>query len=173
MSLKNIDWNALSKEAYLIAKDAGWYEEQVPLISKIALMHAEISEASHEDDDLYYVDGKPEGRAIEVSDCIIYILSYAGSKNLDINDLMQMNRFYHSDSWPDLIVRAHSFLSQVTEECRKPDNEHAADCRLINFIPFLAHMIVSTGVKKSLEDIIKIKIAFNKTREYRHGNKIV
>lgn len=75
-------------EAGRIAVEHGWKEEAVG--TKIALMHAELSEALEEYrngmpvTDVYYKGDKPEGVPIELADCIIRILSFAAGHGIDM-----------------------------------------------------------------------------------------
>ncbi len=101
----------LITESHTTARSKGWWDEEVNIGEKIALMHSELSEAleeyrSHGEKKLYKgPDGKPEGFIFELADTIIRIADLCGK--LDLN----------------------------------------------------------------LEKALKIKMEFNQTRPYRHGNK--
>ena len=62
------------------AEEKGWNEKERSFGEWIALMHSELSEALEEDRNFklpYYIEnGKPEGQAIELADCVIRILHY-------------------------------------------------------------------------------------------------
>jgi len=64
------------------------------------LMVTEIAEATEEvrknKPAIYYgKDGKPEGEAVELADCLMRLLNYCGMRNLDISKALDVKRAYN------------------------------------------------------------------------------
>lgn len=83
--------NGLVKTAHKAAADKGFWDTKPNLGEKIALIHSEISEAleevraGHAPDEVYEVDGKPEGLPIELADAVIRIADLCGHYGIDLN----------------------------------------------------------------------------------------
>ena len=82
------------------AAEKGWNEEMPSQGEWIALAHSELSEAleAHRDGigvGMVYVDGKPEGVAVEYADCIIRILHWFARHDLSANDIVDAKMGYN------------------------------------------------------------------------------
>lgn len=100
-------------KCYKTAEEHGWWdtatpgeriaEEAVSIPEKLMLMVTEIAEAMEEyrnGSEPYYIkDGKPEGIAVELADCIIRIFDLAGFFGWDIAEAIDVKMAYN-DSRP-------------------------------------------------------------------------
>ena len=93
--------NDLAQEIYNNAVSHGWWDKEREIPEIIALCHSELSEALEEyrnGKPFYYEkDGKPEGVAVEMIDCIIRILDWAGHEDLDVDDILQWKMEYNKN----------------------------------------------------------------------------
>lgn len=94
--------NEIAKEIHENAVEHGWWDGgKRPIPEVIALCHSELSEALEayrKDEPLcWYRDGKPDGIAIEMVDCVIRIFDYLASEDLDVEYLIAIKNKYNKE----------------------------------------------------------------------------
>lgn len=91
--------NELAAKIHKNAVEHGWWEEERSFGDIISLCHSELSEALEEDRNgkplEYYLEGKPEGVAVEMIDCIIRILDWCGKEKVDVDRLLRLKHEYN------------------------------------------------------------------------------
>lgn len=89
----------LAKEIHENAVAHGWWEDERPFGEIIALCHSELSEAleayRNGEKMVWNHDGKPDGIAVEMLDCVIRIFDYLENENIPIEDIMMLKHEYN------------------------------------------------------------------------------
>lgn len=184
--------NDLQKVIHAYANEKGWWDSPRSLGALIALCHSELSEAleayrgngiSTGITQVIYVEGKPEGFAVELADTVIRILDMVEYYHQDISrwteptfsaafekiDFFLFGLGLKMDdlTLPDYIAIAHKRLSNAYEPgIDRPDEANLAFCV----------MVIVVACKKydiPLEEAIRVKMEYNRTRSYRHGGKTI
>lgn len=91
--------NKLAKDIHENAVAHGWWESDRGLAEIIALCHSELSEsleAYRNGEELVWDnDGKPDGIAVELIDCVIRIFDYLAKEKVDIEQIMRIKHEYN------------------------------------------------------------------------------
>lgn len=92
--------NEWAEEIHDNSKKHGWWDEPRSLAEIVALCHSELSEAVEEyraGRPLVWTgeDGKPEGIAIEMADCLIRILDWFGHEGLNPDEIVRLKMDYN------------------------------------------------------------------------------
>lgn len=179
------------------AVDHGWWEAKRSFGEIIALCHSELSEALEEyrehKPNVYFMKQdkmsaafgecdmdictdigswkgeKPEGVAVELADCIIRILDYFGYRNYDTDKLvMNFGSLMKIESFGDFITLCHASLSYAY--CNgMVEGDWMEPLMMFDCITYIYKWADINKV--DMDEVIKIKCEFNKTRPYRHGGK--
>lgn len=171
----------LTAEIHTVAIAKGWWEKPREMGEMIALAHSEISEALEEVRngklETYYTDvgaggpRKPEGFYVELADAVIRLLDTAGSRKVDIVLDDGRVREFHPNL-PTNLCRIHRQLSEaglwgeLLEQDWARAHFHEAMQQVISTIFALAKHL-----GKDLMPVVEEKMAYNRSRPYRHGGK--
>lgn len=195
-----IDWKVWANRVHLNALEHGWWEKPRRVGECMMLISSEIAEATEsvrdgnppvyvEDivdgktaklpglgktvDPLYVSKLKPEGEAIELVDAVIRALDliYADPDMLvdygDWNKEIFSKKFDYKHDW-------NNDLSELTplEVHWELTNILVDGCKSISdFVCAIQEYFEYKGW--DLEDLIKVKHEYNKSRPYRHGGKLL
>lgn len=91
--------NEIAKEIHENAKAHGWWDEERSLGEIIALCHSELSEAleayRNGDPMEWYNNGKPDGIAVEMVDCVIRVFDYLAKEEINIDRILKEKHEYN------------------------------------------------------------------------------
>lgn len=186
-----IELNKLAEELHAAAVEKGFWAVDEAMEKHIAKMHSELSEALQEDrlgNPMLYVDDiacgistnpvdfdgrKPEGVAAELADfvmmgldlmCKINCINEAASEMMnDIMETIDPNKEIGAISVPNLVMIAHFQLSEVVYSQRNPTD----------VLGLLVAKVILWAKQNGvdLEQVIRLKMEYNKARPPLHGRK--
>ena len=193
-----IDLTKFAKEVHQNAVEHGWWEPEPSFSQVIALCHSELSEALEEyragrpmvwyacgvdkavcvgakceyygsDGECDYKKDKPEGIAVEMVDCSLRILDYAGKCGWECNIERKEFAFADKFDFTSCIAELHSEFS-VMWLFVNANRENECESLMI----YCAGKIITwleANYGGNWRELLELKHEYNKTREYRHGGK--
>lgn len=193
-----LNLNEFAKEVHAVSVEHGWWEgkENNDVDTKIALIHAEWSEALEEyragrpmvwrecdevgEDEaapwciggececleageccIGAMGSKPEGIAVELVDGVIRILDLMAAKDMDFAQAGYICS--GKRTLPQLVAVLH----YATAKSAESESEMAS--WLISCIEAVREWLEERDV--DMDEILRLKHEYNKTRSYRHGGK--
>ena len=91
--------NELAKDIHNNAVVHGWWENDRSVAEIVALCHSELSEsleAYRNGEELVWDNnGKPDGIAVELIDCVIRIFDYLAKEKVDIEEIIRIKHEYN------------------------------------------------------------------------------
>lgn len=178
-----MDLNWLCKESYRIAHEKGWHDRPRTFSTAIANFHGELSEAwflyarGRTYHDIFYSGEKPEGIPIELADFLIRVGDCVEEYDLKLKEMAheEWNEEYTEllTSFPDFLSLIHLHISRAYEQYKRTGLGY--DGVVAINLSCAISSVLDWGKLHNvdLEAAVKEKMAYNSTRTYRHGNKVV
>lgn len=189
----------IQTEAYAIACSKGWHDK--PLRSVVvnhdavlraqALMHTELTDAhdalDEGQDALYFDDAKPEGLPAEIADLVIRVCDVTKALGLTLPEqphahwlerVKGMRPAWEIQRQPSTYTRDQCAVLWLSDVRRYIDNASEA-ARVDDWARYTDSIVAAAlyaasivaGYGHDLHAAIEAKMAYNKTRPHRHGNK--
>ena len=184
----------LQKEAHAIAKDHGWWDEERTFGDLVALVHSELSEAleayrehggvvnrfKYSDGTKWFwhdTSGHPVGVASELADVVIRVADMAEWYGCQVADTIPTKVYVNQRAdltFGEWIALLHHCFSEALEARWRGRSPTTQDydgwwdwtCQAYRWI---LKMAAHYGI--DLDAAIEAKMAYNRTRSYRHGGK--
>ena len=193
-----MNWNEFAQEVHENACEKGWWDEPVTFGDIVSLCHSEISEALEEFRAgrplVYFVETngfvvtamderqgeKPEGIAVELGDCVMRILDWMRQESVDVDGAMAQARVMLrggrevpalrvNGGMGDLAAELHLYLSMAYRNWLNGTGTSPIATRMALVILRIQEWAGERGV--DLDQVLREKHAYNKSRPYRHGGK--
>ena len=181
---------SLSEEIYAVNVKNGWHKELLTVPEVCSLLHSEVSEAVEEFRNsrppVYYITDvgevaietdieewivsykaglqpKPEGELIEIADAVIRLLDFVKSRPISIPTI----EFYTFEE--DSNIRLYAELHLLISELYKTSQEFTYPSHVVWILAACIAICNKNGW--NLWAAVRLKLEYNKTREWRHGGK--
>lgn len=180
----------MAREAFETAEEKGWHDKARDYDDIIALINSELGEAVEElrtNADIshrYYRDGdeKPEGFVVEIADAVIRVFDFIGYFETHEFAIDEMCKGYRNAvgifnerniKTPSATGLVNTLMGTLTNAyiLLESDEPQQSVFSLGAFIAFADHWFKLKNI--SFESVLKEKMQFNKSREYRHGNRVM
>jgi NTP pyrophosphatase (non-canonical NTP hydrolase) len=176
----------MQAEVEQVNRDKGWYDQPVPFEQALALLHEEAAEAGHAWRDYGLADAtktpwsfndepgnvrlpKPEGVGSELADVLIRWLDYDARFGMTgIEYLEEDPHVFALDAdFLTNICTLHGLIAEVwTAQHTCYESPASAFAAILKFV-----MELSADCGVNLEAEYERKLAYNRIRPYRHGNR--
>lgn len=183
-----MDLKQMEADVLQYCKDMGWYDEDVPFEQAMALLHEEAAEAgaawrkwglADRTQTMVFTAGlalgeaahpKPEGVGSEFADVLIRALDDSTRYKLGLADLItsREGRFGLREEFLVNIDTLHMLIARASMAW-DPDFFYESAACVADVVRFTMQLCEHYGI--DLEAEYARKMAYNKTREYRHGGK--
>jgi NTP pyrophosphatase (non-canonical NTP hydrolase) len=162
-------FDSLVKEAHQVAIDHGWWETPRDLETILLLILSEFIEMLEEyrngkGFETYYVEGKPCGIPSEMADAIIRIADYMGWMGENGPGSFTVTAMPERSFASRLMIASWN----VTEAYWARSDEDIAH---LLFRAAVRIYQIAENENVDLDEAIRVKMEYNKTRAYRHGGK--
>jgi len=195
-----MDLNAWSEKLHQTAVEKGWWEKHSsPMdgaVEKAVLIVTELAEAveAYRENriaiEVSDMTGKPDGFAVEIADAVIRALDLAGAftrceltslkPREAVNEFCGLGDEVDALEWPTCLDyndrRADHdvlWLVRAASRCALAEIETPVEVmtHVIGGTIFWCELI-ATRVGFDLEEAVRVKAEFNKTRGHRHGGRV-
>lgn len=183
--MKNIDFNALAKEAYESAKERGFHTEKHPDGHWFMLVVCELAEAVEADRKGRWVENREEYERLkgicdesihahlfeihikdtvedELADAVIRLLDYAGVKDMTISRKV-IDLYYAKEDYEPVKEDNKSFVEKVFEVVQMFLMDEYIEYAISDIFR------LAKGYNVDLMWFIREKLEYNKQRAYLHG----
>lgn len=176
--------NSMIPEIHENAVAHGWWDGKRTQSEIYALIHSELSESLEEyregnpdidcmtcfaqREESGKVPNKPEGVVVELADTVIRIMDYLGMREWSFKLSCSFTTLNTQEDLSSLIVCSHMKLSEAFLGRDFKDEEID---ELSSTVKWIFEFVENRGY--DLVEIIRLKHAFNVTRPYKHGGKII
>lgn len=183
--ITNLNLSQMTEEVGKWCERKGWRDKPVTWGASMDLLHSEVSEmleayrlyamndaTSTDSSDNPVPGAKPEGVASEIADLLIRLLDDCERYNVDLADQLGLcsptMAIHEGDPFEDDLDGLHNMISLISMSGTPETNgtEGFADLYVVLHQFCMKHDI-------DLESEYKRKMAYNETREYRHGGKLL
>lgn len=184
--MTNAELSQFTGIAYAGAKSNGFFCDNQGDAAYIAAIHEELSEAFrawNKNEGWLNIETKPSGVYFELTDAVIRLFSFCGYKGIQLYEYeLTTDRPYCKDDLCDLINRSHLSLAQAAEQLEREefidDYEEELNMRCVSnllslFVARIELFIEESFEGLNLEDLIDIKLTYNKSRGLKHGGNNV
>lgn len=162
----------MTQEVKTWCKEKGWYDEPVPFLEAVALLHSEVAELddaweSHGLEPFDAPSGGPDGAAIELADILIRALDDCGRFGFTAR---QVPVRIANARVPSAIRLLHRRCRDITEAYRKHGTGPETEAAVNQLIGTVQAFAITFGL--DLLAAYNEKMTYNWQREYRHGGQL-